>query len=237
MREEEVQWVCVAQTEAPSKFHANVGQVNIRFAVTFVTNKTNTIFSRCVFAEFCFPHYRAKLPDLPPRNPFFSLNNAQLITKRMKGLHKFLEEWVTVWLINTWSLTVKFNPATKTEQNRWITSFHKLPPRLFSHKQSSLQSSAVPVAHRPCSPGSSRILCCCPIAACTSSCRRSSACPRWRRVLRVGATTPWPRRSRAAASDASTPSTICRGASARPVTVPQTSIMTFLPFSTPKWLI
>lgn len=28
-REEEVQRVCVAQTEAPSKFHANVGQVNI----------------------------------------------------------------------------------------------------------------------------------------------------------------------------------------------------------------
>ncbi|XP_056901311.1 sorting nexin-10B isoform X1 [Takifugu flavidus] len=33
-----------------------------------------------------------KLPDLPPKNPFFSLNNAQQITERMVGLQKFLEE-------------------------------------------------------------------------------------------------------------------------------------------------
>ncbi|KAF7198844.1 sorting nexin-10B isoform X2 [Nothobranchius furzeri] len=33
-----------------------------------------------------------KLPDLPPKNPFFSLNNAQQITDRMKGLQKFLEQ-------------------------------------------------------------------------------------------------------------------------------------------------
>uniref|UniRef100_A0A8C6PX16 Sorting nexin 10b n=1 Tax=Nothobranchius furzeri TaxID=105023 RepID=A0A8C6PX16_NOTFU len=32
------------------------------------------------------------LPDLPPKNPFFSLNNAQQITDRMKGLQKFLEQ-------------------------------------------------------------------------------------------------------------------------------------------------
>lgn len=33
-----------------------------------------------------------KLPDLPPKNPFFSLNNARQITERMKGLQRFLEQ-------------------------------------------------------------------------------------------------------------------------------------------------
>ncbi|XP_068616430.1 sorting nexin-10B [Brachionichthys hirsutus] len=33
-----------------------------------------------------------KLPELPPKNPFFSLNNAQQITERMNGLQKFLEQ-------------------------------------------------------------------------------------------------------------------------------------------------
>ncbi|XP_062322740.1 sorting nexin-10B isoform X1 [Osmerus eperlanus] len=32
-----------------------------------------------------------KLPELPPKNPFFSLNNAKQITERMKGLQRFLE--------------------------------------------------------------------------------------------------------------------------------------------------
>uniref|UniRef100_A0A8C6WKA4 Sorting nexin 10b n=1 Tax=Neogobius melanostomus TaxID=47308 RepID=A0A8C6WKA4_9GOBI len=31
------------------------------------------------------------LPVLPPKNPFFSLNNARQITERMKGLQRFLE--------------------------------------------------------------------------------------------------------------------------------------------------
>lgn len=33
-----------------------------------------------------------QLPQLPPKNPFFSLNNGQQITERMKGLQKFLEQ-------------------------------------------------------------------------------------------------------------------------------------------------
>ncbi|XP_018544149.1 sorting nexin-10B [Lates calcarifer] len=33
-----------------------------------------------------------QLPELPSKNPFFSLNNARQITKRMKGLQKFLEQ-------------------------------------------------------------------------------------------------------------------------------------------------
>lgn len=32
-----------------------------------------------------------KLPELPPKNPFFSLNNARQIGERMKGLQVFLE--------------------------------------------------------------------------------------------------------------------------------------------------
>ncbi|KAF4088214.1 hypothetical protein AMELA_G00080770 [Ameiurus melas] len=32
------------------------------------------------------------LPELPPKNPFFSLNNARQITARMEGLRHFLEE-------------------------------------------------------------------------------------------------------------------------------------------------
>ncbi|XP_034409985.1 sorting nexin-10B [Cyclopterus lumpus] len=33
-----------------------------------------------------------QLPELPPKNPFFSLNNGQQITERMKGLQRFLEQ-------------------------------------------------------------------------------------------------------------------------------------------------
>ncbi|XP_053183116.1 sorting nexin-10B [Scomber japonicus] len=33
-----------------------------------------------------------QLPELPPKNPFFSMNNAQQISERMKGLQKFLEK-------------------------------------------------------------------------------------------------------------------------------------------------
>ncbi|XP_051574440.1 sorting nexin-10B isoform X2 [Myxocyprinus asiaticus] len=34
---------------------------------------------------------RTHLPKLPPKNPFFSLNNAREIGARMEGLRKFLE--------------------------------------------------------------------------------------------------------------------------------------------------
>nr|ACQ59072.1 Sorting nexin-10 [Anoplopoma fimbria] len=33
-----------------------------------------------------------QLPELPPKNIFFSMNNGQQITERMKGLQKFLEQ-------------------------------------------------------------------------------------------------------------------------------------------------
>uniref|UniRef100_A0A8C1LJF7 Sorting nexin-10B-like n=1 Tax=Cyprinus carpio TaxID=7962 RepID=A0A8C1LJF7_CYPCA len=36
------------------------------------------------------------LPKLPPKNPFFSLNNAREIGARMEGLRKFLEELLTL---------------------------------------------------------------------------------------------------------------------------------------------
>lgn len=52
MREEEVQRVCVAQTEAPSKLHPNVGRVNICFQITSVKNETNPLFPGCIFTFF-----------------------------------------------------------------------------------------------------------------------------------------------------------------------------------------
>ncbi|CAL8291030.1 unnamed protein product [Merluccius merluccius] len=33
-----------------------------------------------------------KLPEMPPKKPFFSLNNAWQISERMKGLQRFLEQ-------------------------------------------------------------------------------------------------------------------------------------------------
>ncbi|XP_047667496.1 sorting nexin-10B isoform X2 [Tachysurus fulvidraco] len=35
---------------------------------------------------------RVNLPELPPKNPFFSLNNAKQIATRMEGLRHFLKE-------------------------------------------------------------------------------------------------------------------------------------------------
>lgn len=34
----------------------------------------------------------AQLPELPPKNPFFSMNNAQQISERMSGLQEFLKQ-------------------------------------------------------------------------------------------------------------------------------------------------
>ncbi|XP_063054467.1 sorting nexin-10B [Engraulis encrasicolus] len=39
------------------------------------------------------------MPPLPPRNPFFSLNNAQQINTRMKGLQTFLQTVVEIPLL------------------------------------------------------------------------------------------------------------------------------------------
>ncbi|CAL8247086.1 unnamed protein product [Lota lota] len=51
------------------------------------------------FSEFVWLRQRLqvhslliKLPEMPPKNPFFSLNNARQISERMKGLQTFLEQ-------------------------------------------------------------------------------------------------------------------------------------------------
>lgn len=52
------------------------------------------------FSEFVWLRQRlqvhslliAKLPEMPPKNPFFSLNNGRQISARMKGLQSFLEQ-------------------------------------------------------------------------------------------------------------------------------------------------
>lgn len=40
----------------------------------------------------CGVTFRVNLPELPPKNPFFSLNNAKQIATRMEGLRHFLKE-------------------------------------------------------------------------------------------------------------------------------------------------
>lgn len=62
------------------------------------TKKTSRVRRR--YSEFVWLRQKlqansqlmAQLPELPPKNPFLSLNNAQQITDRMKGLQKFLEK-------------------------------------------------------------------------------------------------------------------------------------------------
>ncbi|CAG6015600.1 unnamed protein product [Menidia menidia] len=64
----------------------------------YFTKKTSSVRRR--YSEFVWLRQKlqehsllmVQLPELPPKNPFFSLNNAQQITERMKGLQKFLEK-------------------------------------------------------------------------------------------------------------------------------------------------
>ncbi|KAJ0066044.1 hypothetical protein NL108_001276, partial [Boleophthalmus pectinirostris] len=61
------------------------------------TKKTSSVRRR--YSEFVWLRQKLeansllmiKLPELPPKNPFFSLNNARQITERMTGLQRFLE--------------------------------------------------------------------------------------------------------------------------------------------------
>lgn len=71
-------------------------------------------------------------------------------------------------------------------------------------------------------PGLFRTPCCCPTAACTCSCSRSSAWPRCRRVPPGRPTTQWPRPCTAAASGGSTRRRTCRRTPTPPVTQTQT---------------
>ncbi|XP_020792865.1 sorting nexin-10B [Boleophthalmus pectinirostris] len=62
------------------------------------TKKTSSVRRR--YSEFVWLRQKLeansllmiKLPELPPKNPFFSLNNARQITERMTGLQRFLEQ-------------------------------------------------------------------------------------------------------------------------------------------------
>ncbi|XP_029958437.1 sorting nexin-10B [Salarias fasciatus] len=64
------------------------------------TKKTSSVRRR--YSEFVWLRQKLQehsllmlqLPDLPPKNPFFSLNNAKQISERMKGLQIFLEKIV-----------------------------------------------------------------------------------------------------------------------------------------------
>ncbi|CAN9514307.1 unnamed protein product [Ophioblennius macclurei] len=62
------------------------------------TKKTSSVRRR--YSEFVWLRQKlqansmlmVQLPELPPKNPFFSLNNAKQIGDRMKGLQTFLEK-------------------------------------------------------------------------------------------------------------------------------------------------
>uniref|UniRef100_A0A3Q2CWC0 Sorting nexin 10b n=1 Tax=Cyprinodon variegatus TaxID=28743 RepID=A0A3Q2CWC0_CYPVA len=62
------------------------------------TKKTSRVRRR--YSEFVWLRQKLQansllmlqLPQLPPKNPFFSLNNAQQVADRMKGLQTFLEK-------------------------------------------------------------------------------------------------------------------------------------------------
>lgn len=62
------------------------------------TKKTSSVRRR--YSEFVWLRQKlqansllmVQLPHLPPKNPFFSLNNAKQIAERMKGLQTFLEK-------------------------------------------------------------------------------------------------------------------------------------------------
>ncbi|XP_035988769.1 sorting nexin-10B isoform X3 [Fundulus heteroclitus] len=64
----------------------------------FFTKKTSRVRRR--YSEFVWLRQKLQansllmiqLPQLPPKNPFFSLNNGQQVADRMKGLQKFLEQ-------------------------------------------------------------------------------------------------------------------------------------------------
>lgn len=88
--EAEVQRVRMAQAEAGGKFTANVRQITILWTHFFYVESFNT-YSVIFMSDIC-ASFRVKLPELPPKNPFFSLNNSRQITERMKGLQGFLEQ-------------------------------------------------------------------------------------------------------------------------------------------------
>ncbi|XP_036394803.1 sorting nexin-10B-like [Megalops cyprinoides] len=90
-------WVRDPQIQREDFWHAHIDyEICIHTNSMCFTKKTSCVRRR--YSEFVWLRQKLQenallmeLPELPPRNPFFSLNNAQQIGERMRGLQHFLE--------------------------------------------------------------------------------------------------------------------------------------------------
>ncbi|XP_049587863.1 sorting nexin-10B isoform X2 [Syngnathus scovelli] len=92
-------WVRDPRIQKNDFWHAYMDyEICLHTDSVFFTKKMSCVRRR--FSEFVWLRQRlqansmlmAQLPQLPPKNPFFSLNNAQQISERMAGLQRFLEQ-------------------------------------------------------------------------------------------------------------------------------------------------
>nr|XP_020468513.1 sorting nexin-10 [Monopterus albus] len=92
-------WVRDPRIQKNDFWHAYIDyEICLHTDSVFFTKKISRVRRR--YSEFVWLRQKlqansllmVQLPDLPPKNPFFSLNNAQQITERMKGLQRFLEQ-------------------------------------------------------------------------------------------------------------------------------------------------
>lgn len=92
-------WVRDPRIQKNDFWHAYIDyEICLHTDSVYFTKKTSSVRRR--YSEFVWLRQKLeanallmiKLPDLPPKNPFFSLNNARQISERMKGLQRFLEQ-------------------------------------------------------------------------------------------------------------------------------------------------
>ncbi|XP_053743601.1 sorting nexin-10B [Synchiropus splendidus] len=94
-------WVRDPRIQKNDFWHAYIDyEIGLHTNSVFFTKKISIVRRR--FSEFVWLRQRLQansmlmisLPPLPPKNPFFSLNNAKQIAERIQGLQKFLEQIV-----------------------------------------------------------------------------------------------------------------------------------------------
>ncbi|XP_072250518.1 sorting nexin-10B [Leuresthes tenuis] len=92
-------WVRDPRIQKNDFWHAYIDyEICLHTSSVCFTKKTSSVRRR--FSEFVWLRQKlqansmlmVQLPELPPKNPFFSLNNGRQITERMKGLQRFLEQ-------------------------------------------------------------------------------------------------------------------------------------------------
>ncbi|XP_026149879.1 sorting nexin-10B [Mastacembelus armatus] len=92
-------WVRDPRIQKNDFWHAYIDyEICLHTDSVFFTKKISSVRRR--YSEFVWLRQKlqansllmVQLPELPPKNPFFSLNNGHQITERMKGLQTFLEK-------------------------------------------------------------------------------------------------------------------------------------------------